>query len=238
MIALNIQVGVHNLHAQSNQFAWAKRIASTTYEDSELAIGMAMDTSANLYVTGWFDGTNDFGGVTLTNKPGGGQDIFVGKYNSSGTLQWARRAGGNTAEWETGCGVGVDSAGNSYVVGYFDGTDVTFGTTTLVNAGDSNTFLVKYDSTGAFQWAKAFSSPDMTYSTSVAVDANGYVYMAGSFTTSMSIATTNFSSFGEEDGFIAKFNNAGTFQWAKQMCRCYSDWCRFCAIDKPAGHYR
>src|SRR5438876_8508025 len=82
-------------NAQTPSFQWAKRVASTTNTDNELSIGLAIDSAANVYVTGWFDGTNDFGGIVLTNKTGGGQDIFVAKFNSSGALQWARRAGGN-----------------------------------------------------------------------------------------------------------------------------------------------
>ena len=109
-----------NASAQASPFQWAKRVASTTNTDNELSIGMTLDSQGNCYVTGWFDGTNDFGGVTLTNKSGGGQDIFVAKYNSTGALQWARRAGGDSpnipgirdAGRDAGRGIGVDSAGN------------------------------------------------------------------------------------------------------------------------------
>ncbi len=54
------------------QFQWAKRVASTVRPDDELAIGMTLDSQGNCNVTGWFDGTNDFGGVTLANKAGCG----------------------------------------------------------------------------------------------------------------------------------------------------------------------
>ena len=87
------------------QFQWAKRVASTTTWANGPAIGMSLDTNGNCYVTGWFDGTNDFGGVTLTNLTVGGQDIFVAKYNSSGALQWAHRAGGSSANWISGVGL-------------------------------------------------------------------------------------------------------------------------------------
>ena len=265
--------------AQSMNCVWAKQIARTTNPDNELAIGFAMDGATNLFVTGWFDGTNDFGGVSLTNKTGGGQDIFVGKYNSAGTVQWARRAGGNTTEWDAGRGVGVDAsgnvyvaggfsgtadfgsfnvtafqgqdffltkynsagtvqwvrqsgggggwaygtglavdaAGNSYAVGYFDGSGIILGTTTLPNAGDYNVFLVKYDSAGGFQWAKALSSPGWSYSTAISLDTNNNVYIAGSFIPSLSVGTSNFVSAGAKDGFVAKFSSAGTFQWARQL---------------------
>ena len=65
--------------AAHGQFAWAHRIASTLNPSDELAIGLALDRKGNCHVTGWFDGTNDFGGVVLTNQAPGGQDMFVAK---------------------------------------------------------------------------------------------------------------------------------------------------------------
>ncbi|HKI69052.1 MAG TPA: hypothetical protein VKA67_05645 [Verrucomicrobiae bacterium] len=76
IVLTTISVALLATSAQA-QFQWAKRIASNTNPDGEFSIGMALDTNANCYVTGWFDGTNDFGGVTLTNLAVGGQDVFV-----------------------------------------------------------------------------------------------------------------------------------------------------------------
>src|ERR1039458_1527341 len=92
------------------QVLWAKRIASSATFPEGPNFGMCLDTNGNCYVTGWFDGTNDFGGVTLTNLSVGGSDIFVAKYNSSGAPQWAQRGGGTNIN--TGRRVGVDTNGN------------------------------------------------------------------------------------------------------------------------------
>src|ERR1035438_4905506 len=110
------------LSAQA-QVQWAKRIASTTSfpGGGGPLIGLTLDTNANCYITGWFDGTNNFGGVTLTNQSVGGSDIFVAKYNSTGALQWAQRAGGTSANINTGRRVGVDTNGNVYVAGHVYG---------------------------------------------------------------------------------------------------------------------
>ncbi len=262
-------------------FVWARRIASTVEPDDELAMGLAMDSKTNLYVTGWFDGINDFGGVTLTNKSGGGQDLFVGKYNSAGVLQWARRAGGDTAKQDAARGVGVDSVGNVYVTGGFcgtadfgstnltasqdkafllakydssgtvqwarqnagggqdaygtglavdasgnsyavgcygwDGSTVTFGSTTLPNPGNYGTFLVKYNSAGTLQWAKAINGSGYAYSTKIVLDSAGNACLSGTFEGSLMIGATTLASAGGKDSFVAKFNSAGALQWARQM---------------------
>jgi hypothetical protein len=51
----------------------------------------------------------------------------------------------------------------------------------------------------------------------VILDGVGNVYAAGEFKVSVSIGTNTFTNSGEKDGFVAKFNSAGDFQWAQQM---------------------
>jgi hypothetical protein len=259
---------------------WARRVAKTSLADDELAMGLAIDSTGSLYVAGWFDGVNDFGGRTLTSY--GGQDAFLAKYNSTGELQWVRQAGGNSAGWDCARGVGVDASGNAYVtggflgsatfggtpltslhnqdcflakyspggtlqwvkqgsdsshsaygtgiavdlagnslvVGYFEGQKVSFGAVTATNVGYSGgasaAFLVKYDSTGAAQWARGLGGGE-TYSTTVGVDAAGDCYVAGDFKGTLQLGATSLTSAGDKDGFLAKFNSVGVLQWTRQV---------------------
>ena len=86
------------------QFQWSQRVASAaSLPEGEPNTGLALDTNANCYVTGWFDSTNNFGGSTLTNQSIGGSDIFVAKYNASGALQWAQQAGQSAGKLLTDC---------------------------------------------------------------------------------------------------------------------------------------
>jgi hypothetical protein len=265
------------------QFQWAEPIATTTSAlTGGQAAGMTLDSRDNIYVTGWFDGTNDFGGVTLTNESFGGEDIFVAKYNSSGALQWVRRAGGSPGNFNFGQGVGVDTSGNVYVTGGFsgpadfgstnlpgsldgsqafflakydnggtvqwvqqssgysdvngnglavdgagnsyavgynnDGETITFGLKTLVNPSTDgySGFLVKYDTTGTAQWAQSLGGDDEVWTTKVAVDTNGNVYVRGSFGSkktsgaTLTIGTSNLVCIGSlKNMFLAKFDNSG-----------------------------
>src|SRR5262245_31027845 len=88
--------------------------------------GVAVDSSGNSYVTGTYFGTLTFApgapGVTVTAPSGNGSDIFVAKYDSSGTAVWARSAGG--VGNDTGQGIAVDGSGNSYVTGQFGGKNL------------------------------------------------------------------------------------------------------------------
>ena len=54
---------------------------------ADYANGVATDSSANVYVTGYTGGGLD------GNSNSGGNDLFVVKYNSSGTKQWTQQLG-------------------------------------------------------------------------------------------------------------------------------------------------
>src|SRR5258706_6575866 len=88
---------------------------------------------------------------------------------------WARAATG-VAE---GLSVATDASGNVFVTGYFVSDSITFGTTTLVNAGATNTdiFLAKYDGNGNVLWAKSAGGTPVDVGWCVATDASGNVFI-------------------------------------------------------------
>ncbi|HRU48088.1 MAG TPA: SBBP repeat-containing protein, partial [Candidatus Syntrophosphaera sp.] len=73
------------IFAQLNPWLWAKKAGGT---GSDWGYGIAVDTSGNSYVTGYFKGTATFGSTNLTSN--GGYDIFVAKLDSSGNWLWAK----------------------------------------------------------------------------------------------------------------------------------------------------
>jgi hypothetical protein len=71
-------------------------------------------------------------------------DIFLVKYDSSGTKQWTKQLGTSSEDW--GKGVTTDSSDNIYVTGYTDG-----GLDGNTSSGSSDIIIVKYDSSGTKQ---------------------------------------------------------------------------------------
>jgi hypothetical protein len=106
--------------------------------DNDLGQDITADGSGNVYVTGFFMGTANFGSRSVTSA--GKADIFVVKYNSSGTVQWLQRAGGEDNDYPYG--IAVDNAKNSYVVGDFF-YQTTFWNTTINAQGSYDYFLAK-----------------------------------------------------------------------------------------------
>lgn len=192
---------------------------------SARATASAVDASGNVYITGHFDGTETFGSFTLvsTGSSNSYPNAFIAKYDASGTCLWAKRAGGVSS-----CrGEGISVLGSSvYIIGSFFGT-VNFntpaatGTNEITSAGGDDIFVAKYDDEGTFQWAKRAGATSTDYGLAIAASGSS-VYITGYFA-----GTTNFNtpsatgsneiiSAGASDIFIAKYNEAGTFQWAKR----------------------
>ncbi len=128
---------------------WAKGaggVTSNIYPDK-----IATDPSGNICATGFFSNASmTIGTYTLTNA--GYDDIFLAKFDSSGTVLWATCVG--DTGYEQSHGVATDAFGNIYITGFFQTPSLTFGTYTINNVNTSsiipdNFFLVKYSPTGA-----------------------------------------------------------------------------------------
>jgi|GEM_PF-1379179 len=197
------------------EFEWGKTIGGA---NTDIAWGLATDSSGNVYVTGEYEGTADFDpgvGVTNLTAVSGSRDIFIAKYTSAGALVWARSVGGSS-DSELGDEVAVDPSGNVYITGYFAGTadfDPGAGTFNMTSIGPNAAFLLKLNSSGNFQWAKQMSG-GKTIGRDVIADASGVAF-TGSFLNTVNFDGDSRTSAGDNDIFIAKWNSAGTRQWVQ-----------------------
>ncbi|MEN6445428.1 MAG: SBBP repeat-containing protein [Candidatus Cloacimonas sp.] len=195
----------------NGNWLWAKQ-AGGKYCASGLSI--AVDANGNSYITGYFRSSSiTFGTTTLTSS--GNSDIFVAKLDSNGNWLWAKQAGGTYND--EGNSISVDSKGNSYVTGLFQGS-TTFGTTILTSSGNSDIFVAKLDSNGNWLWVKKAGGTDYydCSGNSIAVDAKGNSYVTGYFEDSATFGTTKLTSSGEDDIFVAKLDSNGNWLWVKK----------------------
>ncbi|GGD70817.1 hypothetical protein GCM10011514_38670 [Emticicia aquatilis] len=205
---------------------WARRAGGTnSYVD--MGEGIAA-TSDAVYVVGYFYGTANFntpysaGSNEITSA--GGTDGFIAKFDTNGEIQTIQRIGGTGLDY---CREIAIKSNEIYVVGDFSetanfNTPSAFGTNELVSAGLTDGFLARYDNTGAIQWLRRFGGVKSDNTPDIALSTND-VYVLGGWG-----GTSNFntpSAFGSNeitsasttyDACIAKFNDAGTFQWAKR----------------------
>ena len=215
---------------------WAKRMGGI-YADQAKSI--TIDGSANIYITGFISGDADFNGDGTTDiSTQGSSDIFLAKFDSSGTLSWAKAIGGSGSDY--GQDIAVDGNGNIYITGYFSSAmdiDPSSGTTTLTSSGGSDAFVAVYTNDGAFVRGFSTGSSEDDYAYSLDLDASNNVHITGNYSGTVdfdpSSGTSNLTSSGEYDIFVQKLSSAGAFIWAKSFGGSVSDYGQ--GIDVGAG---
>ncbi len=231
-------IAFNNVIAQIN-YQWVKAIhAGSPGED--IGKSTVVDDLGSIYVTGRFEaslsdpadfnpfGTN--GPVNLLNK---GKSCFVAKYSADGNCEWAGSIGPTITfgGGAVGMSIAVDAAHNVYVLGVFEGTvDFDPNTSSVHPLTSQNLgqdcFFAKYNSSGIFQWVKAFGGSSEEWGTGITVDGSDGVYVTGFFNSptasfygeSGSPSNQQWDSTGGQNNiFLAKYNSSGVCQWANSF---------------------
>lgn len=127
---------------------------------------------------------------------------------------WAQTGTGGSGSCKSVC---TDQLGNVYIAGNYDDTHITFGTETLNYAGQTDAYLVKYNSAGAVVWAKNIGGTCGDYATAVCTDVNGNIYVTGYFcSASLTVGSVILPGYnGSFNIFFAKYDTDGNVIWAK-----------------------
>ncbi|HKW13024.1 MAG TPA: SBBP repeat-containing protein, partial [Candidatus Krumholzibacteria bacterium] len=193
---------------------WSKRFGGP---GSDVASGVAVDGSGNIFVTGSFHGAVNFGGGNVVS-PGGNASMFLAKYDANGAHQWSEGFGGagDPNSGAVGNAIALDGSGNVVVAGTFAGT-VNLGGGNVVGAGNFDMFLAKYDANGAHQWSHGFGGVGFDWGLGVAVDGSGNVVATGNFEGTVNFGGGNLVSAGGYDMFLAKYDPNGVHVWSRRF---------------------
>ena len=157
------------------------------FGDAELDVGRDVGVASNgdIFVTGFFEGTIDFGGTQLTSM--GEDDMFVARLDSDGVVDWARSFGDGGLSG--GYQLAVDGNDDIVIVGQFTG-GLDFGgvsdgiAATSDGTGEQfDTFVAKLDGDdGDGIWARVFVvNSEFDDPHGIAVDSNGDVVFVGEY---------------------------------------------------------
>jgi len=181
----------------SGAHLWSKSFGSAS---SDQANGVAVDSSGDLVVTGYFFGTVDFGGGALQSFDDA--DIFLAKFSSGGTHLWSQRYGNSF--FDGGSGVTVDSEGNIIMTGTF-WFALNFGGGPHFSNGTSDMFVAKFSSGGTNLWSKDAGELSEDRGQAIAVDSSGNIVVAGEFEEGIDFGGGESINSGGTDGFLVKF---------------------------------
>jgi hypothetical protein len=186
---------------------WSQRFGDGA---AQVAQAVAIDVTGEVVITGYFNGTVDFGGGPFTSI--GGADVFVAKFDAAGAYRWSAQFGGSKDE--AGQGIAVDASGNVLVTGYFNGA-MNAGSTPLVSVGGTDVFVIKLGPDGTPAWSKRFGDTSNQGGAGIAADPMGNVVVTGYFTGSVDFDAVHLASSGGKDVFVAKLGADGSTIWAK-----------------------
>ncbi len=200
----------------SAQLYWMEHGGSP---DVDEGIAVGSDAAGNTYATGYFTNTAKFGSTILTTF--GQTDIVLTKMNNLGAYVWAVQAGGIGSDRPTA--LRTDSMGNCYITGFYYGT-ATFGSFHITSTGAQDVFIAKYDSSGTCIWVRTCGGTEEDIGHAIALDPSGNVVVTGEFQGTSTFGTSVFTSMNNSvDIFTIKYDNNGTFLWAKQGAAKYTD---------------
>jgi len=195
---------------------WAKSITGTGDRQSTKII---VDNAGALFVTGSFRGTIDFGnGIQKTSFLTSQSDMFVAKFSTDGTAEWAQSAfsTGNTVANS----VAVDNAGNVYTTGSFTRTIRldTIRLTTPYDLSAPDMFIAKCRPNGSAEWVVVAGGSLLQQGNDLVVGTSGDIFVTGQFYGSTTFGSTKLipTASNGSDIFVAKYHPDGTCEWAQK----------------------
>ena len=194
--------------------------------------GMRTDNSGNVYTYGNASTTMEYFDETVR------KGVFICKQDGSGKITWLNQfAGIQMNRGSIGNHLNIDTI-NQYI--YFtmsiDDTLEIPGKKIHIPADGGSVILLKYDLDGNYVWSlqEDFGSHQLD----VVPDPTGNIILSGTFSQdSISIGTQSLVSEGDDDGFIAKYDEDGNFLWAVRAGGEYMEYVSLISIDVSGNIY-
>jgi Beta-propeller repeat/Dockerin type I domain len=221
----------------AGNFVWARAMGGS---GTDVGNGIAVDGTGAVSTIGYFNGTADFdpGAGVFNLTSAGSDDVFVSTLDNAGNFISARALGGSNSD--IGQGIAVDGAGNAYATGYTTSNNFPATYPFLpANAGGLDVFVAKI--TSSFGYVMSLGGSGNDEGIGIAVDAAGNTYVTGAFQGTVDFdpgpGVFNLTSAGGYDAFVAKYDNAGNFVWARGMGGSSSDAGLGIAVDGAGNVY-
>ncbi|MFO0760745.1 MAG: nucleotide-binding protein [Byssovorax sp.] len=206
-------VVVAKLDGATGAAMWSKSFGNASLQSGQ---AVAVDAAGAVAITGYFQGSINFGGGALASA--GGADIYLAKLDAAGNHLWSKRFGSATDD-QLGLAIAFDPDGNVVVTGSFNGT-MNFGGGNLVSAGGADIFVAKYDGmTGNHLWSKSFGDAQLDQAgRGITCDSVGNVIVTGGFEGTVNFGGGALASAGGLDAFLVKLDGmTGSHVWSQRF---------------------
>lgn len=176
---------------------------------------VAVDSNDDVVVTGYFNGSANFGGAPLTSA--GATDVFLAKYSGNdGRYIWSKRVGGSGSDIGTGLAPGI--SGGIVVIGTFISSVNFGGGGTVQSAGGTDVFVATYNSSGGYVWSRVAGGAGDDVATAVDTDANGNPVFTGNFLNTVDFGGGPLVGSSAPSIFLVKYTATdGAHLWSRRF---------------------
>lgn len=182
---------------------------------------MELDNDGSVFVTGYYSNTTDFdpSGSRVEASAKSGDDPFVLKLDKDGSFEWVYTFGAD-GSFDGGNKIAVGDDGSIGVIGNYEGTidfPTPSGMKTVEGRGSDDTFILKLDKDGNYEWSYDVGGESRDYGQAVDIDKNGNLYFGGYTLSDDFVIDANGEnvqkSFPEftRNTFLIKYAGDGTF---------------------------
>ncbi len=198
--------------AKFNELGEIMQIRSFGNENEDLLKFLKVDNQGNIIISMVFTDLITIDGVEYIGL--GGPDVLVIKFNPDFSTQWVKHYGTGLTDYVKG--MGIDEDGNIIVYGKFK-NEIVFDDITVLSAGSTDMYVVKYASDGNVIFA--FSEGGLSYedASSLAVVPNGDFFISGTFYGETIINGQTITTENPTGLFLAKYSSSNEFQWLQQV---------------------
>lgn len=201
--SVNLMAAKYNA---AGNLEWARTFGGPDFDD---LTGAAADATGNLYLTGTFRQSLQFGGSTLTGSTATAstEDAFLVRFSAQGTEQWAQSLVSASSDYLSG--VCVDGGGNAYVTGSF-GNQARIGAFTLASVGSSDILVASYSPQGQLRWVQQAGGPGQDRGLGLSLLPQGSLQVYGFANYGATFGSITPSGVSSYSGFVAQLGASGT----------------------------
>lgn len=189
---------------------WARRGGSSGSNDE--ARGIAISDDGGVFITGISGGTTiGFDGISIPNAANFRQ-IVIAKYDSTGTVQWAKASTGN-GQSKSSRAISIAND-RLYITGQIASAGASFDGLMITTTASAKLYVLACSLDGEALWANAYGVGDHE-GMGIAADTLGNVFVSGRMWGALHLPDDTLNSVSaNNDILLMGLDTAGTYRWA------------------------
>ncbi len=192
---------------------WARRAGGNN--STNIARGLALSDSGDVFLVGKAGGNPVRAGDLEMPNPGNAWQVFMARYDSTGTVLWARISTGSSSNGDKIARAVSIQGDRLFVTGKAEFTEASYDGLPLTHTPNSGSlFVMACDLQGNGQWARSYGGMATVEGTGIAADSLGNLFVAGSLRGSLYLPDDTLASVGSDDDILLLgLDLQGNYRW-------------------------